>query len=405
MSSITLKVSHNDVVRRFRMPVNTGWATLQSHLVSIFLLSINPSLIALTYTDEDGDLVQLNSDEELHDVLQQAAAEGKKMAKFGLVELDELDKDYTMIGAVSKPVVETEAVVEEPVKEEAAVEEPVVVEEVHEEAVVVEPIVEEPATEVVKEDAPPDYQSFVYSEPETSDKGKGPEQTQVPMASELEGLIHDFVSIMIQNPAFLQRATAFKDRVMNGGTINLDIMTKFFERGTSENKPSEEKHKDIELDYTKPPVPHFGETGPSMLMRGFGQSFDHSAKETEPSLLMRGCGNGSNRGPRVGMRGCFARREEREDRRGKRVCGTGRRCGRAAREARAQSPQREETPTEKVVPFTLEDQMLQSLALLKDMGFTDEELNARVLDRYNGNLDVVVEMFMEHGYNSDSFYL
>ncbi|RHZ51295.1 hypothetical protein Glove_481g28 [Diversispora epigaea] len=63
-----IKVTYNQISRRFDISSNTTWNTLESQLRSLFNLPTNSS-ISLSYTDEDGDAITLSSDLELFEVL------------------------------------------------------------------------------------------------------------------------------------------------------------------------------------------------------------------------------------------------------------------------------------------------------------------------------------------------
>ncbi|CAG8568230.1 3412_t:CDS:2 [Diversispora eburnea] len=63
-----IKVTYNQISRRFDISSNTTWVTLESQLRSLFKLPTNSS-ISLSYTDEDGDAITLSSDLELFEVL------------------------------------------------------------------------------------------------------------------------------------------------------------------------------------------------------------------------------------------------------------------------------------------------------------------------------------------------
>lgn len=75
-SELVIKVNYRDVLRRFRVPVNANgqldldMARLREKITSLFNLPVDAEL-SLTYTDEDGDVVTLVDDNDLHDVVNQ----------------------------------------------------------------------------------------------------------------------------------------------------------------------------------------------------------------------------------------------------------------------------------------------------------------------------------------------
>lgn len=69
------------------MPISVEWEHLAKHLRSLFQLGDNFAL-SLQYTDEDGDLMSINTEVELREVLEQASAEGTTVVKFNLILIE-----------------------------------------------------------------------------------------------------------------------------------------------------------------------------------------------------------------------------------------------------------------------------------------------------------------------------
>ncbi|XP_010534154.1 PREDICTED: protein NBR1 homolog [Tarenaya hassleriana] len=75
-TELVIKVNYGSVLRRFRVPVNANgqldidMTHLREKIISLFNLPVDAEL-SLTYTDEDGDMVTLVDDNDLHDVVNQ----------------------------------------------------------------------------------------------------------------------------------------------------------------------------------------------------------------------------------------------------------------------------------------------------------------------------------------------
>src|SRR4051812_16515086 len=69
----TIKVTYNSIARRFNINPSTTWDELESKLRSLYNIPTT-SLLTVSYTDEDGDVITLSSDLELKEVLAQQSS-------------------------------------------------------------------------------------------------------------------------------------------------------------------------------------------------------------------------------------------------------------------------------------------------------------------------------------------
>ncbi|RUP44799.1 hypothetical protein BC936DRAFT_148997 [Jimgerdemannia flammicorona] len=126
MSASAIKVVYNSVARRIAVQPTTEWSELSQTFASLFgLPPSSSSAITLSYTDSDGDTITLDTTLEIHDTIAQG------ITKF---RLNDGAGDWILEGAETPKTVESSRVFEPVVVEVKPVEssrafEPVVVEE------------------------------------------------------------------------------------------------------------------------------------------------------------------------------------------------------------------------------------------------------------------------------------
>ncbi|KAL1925521.1 uncharacterized protein VTP21DRAFT_404 [Calcarisporiella thermophila] len=227
MAVVSVKFILRNKARRISLDTeNTTWEQLKEKLRTLFPLVTNPTL---QYHDHDGDIISLDTTEELREAL------ATNITRFYLVSSDSEGWDFVAAGAQTPRTEVTENFVTPAPEQERAEGESNVnagdSEKGKYRAVTVEDVAEDNATPMETEGVaanPQEEGSSTGEAKNSASQGEG-QSTQegeppfVKLAREVEGLAERFRDLLDQNPEIIERINSIMNHVAENIAVNFDV--------------------------------------------------------------------------------------------------------------------------------------------------------------------------------------
>ncbi|CAG8568656.1 8486_t:CDS:1 [Acaulospora morrowiae] len=215
----SIKVSYQNTVRRFLVPKTITWSELESNLRTLF--SLPPTSFALSYTDEDGDVITLSSDLELQDIFSQV--QQSTTLRFFLIPYNKKHEDNE---SNSKQVVDQPS---QPSLHDSPNSQQLTVADSEPSSI--------PTPSSVKGKQKAEMSNDDNSDPSILDEQCNEEQTRAPfidLATQFQKVIDKLRPMIEQQPQLIEQANNIMDQILRNIPVDIDQWTQWFNEKVAE---------------------------------------------------------------------------------------------------------------------------------------------------------------------------
>ncbi|CAG8492844.1 11598_t:CDS:1 [Acaulospora colombiana] len=203
----SIKVSYQDTIRRFAVPKTITWLELESNLRTLF--SFSPTFsFALSYTDEDGDIITLSSDLELQDILSQT--QQHTPLRFTLIPYNKQPKENEN----NKPVIDQPSQFSTFQQQTMTDEEPSFT-----------PKISSAKGKQKAEPSLSDPDPFIQEEQDNEEQTRPP---FIDLAAQFQKVIDQLRPMMEQQPYLIEQANRIMDQILHNIPVNIEEWTQWF---------------------------------------------------------------------------------------------------------------------------------------------------------------------------------
>lgn len=223
--NISIKVSYQKTIRRFAVSKSTSWSELETSIRTLFSLP-STFAFALTYTDEDSDIITLRSDLELRDILSQP--HHSSALKFTLVPYDTQfsDSEGSAHGGIdyniSNPEIEKPSQSFSPSFPSLEASELVFPEFKSDEKG------KQRAEHSFEEQDPSDHPESSPCDEQLNDEEQSITPPSVDLAAKFQKLIDQFRPLIEQQPHLIKQANEVMDQILQNASVDIEMWIQWF---------------------------------------------------------------------------------------------------------------------------------------------------------------------------------